>query len=194
MARKKTKPVEPPAPKAEPISKLVPDAAGPGQKQEQPSPFASADLPKTAAVALLAVLVLAMAYYFITSAATTFVPGPGVDPETFKDIFNQAGKVYIFMDVRGVSNAPTSRNILQCGVDFAGSSGMGGKDVSYFSVGNDGCVAEDGPHPPEYCFKQVKDGVVIYVKEGASSSYHSNAIVVGVGPEYPAGSCSIRRA
>lgn len=144
-------------------------------------------------------LVLAMAWHFVTSAAATFVPGAAVDAETFKGIFNKADTVYIVMDVRGVTDANTRTNILQCGVDFAGSSGMGGKNVSYMSLGDDGCVADDGmrpsggTHTAEYCISLLKNGTVIYVKEGTSSSYYSNALVVGVGQQYPAGSCAIRK-
>ncbi len=199
MARKKAKPaVSPgsgtakPAPEPNAVSEtskpdLEPSIAAPKPEAKK------SNLPKIWAVVILAVLVLAMAWHFVTSAATTFNPGAAVDAETFKDIFNQADKVYIIMDVRGVRDANASRNILQCGVDFAGSSGMGGKNVSYLSLGDDGCVAGDGAHTAEYCISLLKNGIVIYVKEGTSSSYYSNALVVGVGPQYPASSCAIRK-
>jgi hypothetical protein len=169
-----------------------PEAAKPAIEASKPEAKKS-DLPKIAAVALLAVLVLALAWYFVTSAATTFNPGAGVDADTFKDIFSKADRIFIVMDVRGVTDSNTSTNILQCGVDFAGSSGMGGKNVSYLSLGNDGCVAEDGKHTAEDCFSMLKSGIVIYVKEGSSSSYHSDSMIVGVGPQYSAGSCSIKK-
>ncbi len=181
MARKKAKPalVMPETSKPEPEPLIA-----------APKPAAN-DLPKIAAVVLLAVFVLFLGWYFLSRAAP-FVPGAAVDAETFKDIFSKADKVYIVMDVRGVADANASRNILQCGVDFAGSSGMGGKSVSYISLGGEGCVAEDGKHPEEYCFSQLKNGIVIYVKEGTSSSYYSNALVVGVGPQYALGNCAIK--
>lgn len=185
MARKKIKPAQAPRTVLETVK---PDPEPPIVAPKE----ARNDIPKIAAVVLLAVLVLFMAWHFLNGAATTFVPGSGVDAATFKDIFSNASRVYIVMDVRSVTDANTSRNILQCGVDFAGSSGMGGKNVSYISVGDDGCVADDGKHTTEYCVSELKNGIVIYVKEGTSSSYYSNALVVGVGPRYTVGSCAIR--
>jgi hypothetical protein len=147
-----------------------------------------------AAVALLAVFVIILAWHFLGASATTFVPGPGVDANTFKDTFTTASRVLIVMDVRGAANDSVSHNVLQCGVDFSGSSGMGGKNVTHMSLSKDGCVADDGDHTVEYCISQLKDGVVIYVQPGASSSYYSDALVVGVGAQYAVGSCAIKRA
>lgn len=146
---------------------------------------------------LVVILLLFIAAYFLyrfVFAVSMFVPGSEVDVETFKDIFNSAEKVYIFMDVRGVDNPAISTNILQCGVDFAASSGMAGKDVTYFSLADDGCVAPDGAHPDSYCFEQIKDGVTIYVKEGpGGANYYTNGMVVTVGSQYAIGTCGIRR-
>jgi hypothetical protein len=186
MARKKIKPAP------EPRTVLETSKPEPEPPIAAPKPGTANDLPKIAAVILLALLVLVMAWYLFHSQATTFVPGSGVDAQTFKDIFANASRVYIVMDVRGVTDANISRNILQCGVDFAGSSGMGGKNVSYISLGDSGCVEDDGSHAADYCISQLKDGITIYVKEGASSSYYSNALVVGVGPQYAVGSCAIK--
>ncbi len=186
MARKKTKPAP------EPKTVLETSKPDPEPPIAAPKPGMSNDLLKIAAVVLLALFVLVIAWYFLRSSATTFVPGSGVDAGTFKDIFSSASRVYIVMDVRGVTDANTSRNILQCGVDFAGSSGMGGKNVSYISMSNSGCVQDYGSYTLDYCISQLKNGIVIYVKEGTSSSYYSNALVVGVGPQYAVGSCAIK--
>ncbi len=157
------------------------------------APKRKSDLWKVLVVILLLVVAAYFLYHFVF-AGSMFVPGSEVDVETFKDIFDSSEKVYIFMDVRGVDNPTISTNILQCGVDFAASSGMGGKDVTYFSLADDGCIAPDGAHPDSYCFEQIKDGVTIYVKEGpGGANYYTNGMVVTVGSQYAIGTCGIRR-
>jgi len=137
--------------------------------------------------------VLFLAYYFMALSENSFVPGIEVDAETFKGIFTHSTNVFIVMDVRGASNTATANNILQCGVDFAASSGMGGKEVTPISFGNDGCVTPDGFRKPKECFAMLKDGTTIYVRDGpGGAKYYSNGMVVFVGPEYALGTCGIK--
>ena len=151
------------------------------------------DVYKFLAVGLLVIVFLALVYFFISTSQDNFFPGTSVDAETFKDIFKTSNSIYILMDVRGVRNENTQRNILQCGVDFAGSSGMGGKNVSYLSAGNEGCVAPDGLHPSSFCFSEIKKGLAIYVREGTDTRYYSNGLSVGVTSQYTLGTCGIKR-
>jgi len=151
------------------------------------------DVIKIVVVILLAICALALAYYFLGPKSARFDTGSEVDQGTFSDLFQGAKTVYILMDVRGVRNSTTSRNILQCGVDFAGSSGMGGKQATYRSIGDDGCVDSDGKHPDEYCFSSLSNGMTIYVHEGETTSFHTNGMVVGVGSNYSLGNCGIKR-
>lgn len=165
--------------------------------EEQPSaagPKKGLSAMKTVAVAVLFVIVIGLAYYFLSSSDSRFIPSSGVDAETFKGIFAAATKVYIVMDVRGASNDKASTNVLQCGVDFAASSGMGGKTVTPMSLSNDGCIAPDGKKDPKQCFSMLKDGITIYVTEGTSGTkYYSNGMVVTVGQDYVVGTCGIRQ-
>ncbi len=141
----------------------------------------------------LVAAVLFLAYYFLALNENSFVPGTEVDAETFKGIFTHSTNVFIVMDVRGASNTAVANNILQCGVDFAASSGMGGKEVTPISFGNDGCVTPDGFRKPKECFAMLKDGTTIYVREGpGGAKYYSNGMVVFVGPEYSLGTCGIK--
>jgi hypothetical protein len=183
--KKTKKKVEEPKkePEVEPVMEAAPKDA----------PKSKSDLWKVLVVILLLVVAAYFLYRFVFEGSM-FVPGSEVDVGTFKDIFSSAEKVYIFMDVRGVDNPSISTNILQCGVDFAASSGMAGKDVTYFSLADDGCIAPDGPHPDSYCFEQIKDGVTIYVKEGpGGANYYTNGMVVTVGSQYAIGTCGIHR-
>lgn len=184
MAKKKTRPQPETVREPPPEGRTEASTAGPAPQS---------GLLKGAAVAILAILVACMAYYFYSQPQHIFQPGPQVDEGTFKGIFANASAVSIVMDVRGARDNSTARNIMQCGVDFAGSTGMGGKAVSPFSIGSEGCVAQDGPHPVDWCISQMRGTVVIYVKDGSGASYHADALVVGIGPQYALGSCGIKR-
>ena len=193
MASKKKAPEAPkPEPKAVAQPKPEePKAAKP--PQEAPKPKPQKNPLKTAAVVILLIIALALAYYFMNQSSTAFVPGASVDADTFKTNFNSASNIFIVMDVRGVSDSVVSNNILQCGVDFAGSSGMGGKSVTPLSFGNGGCVAPDGQRDPSVCFGMLKNGLTIYVKQGPGGvAYYSNGMVVTVGGNYTLGKCSIK--
>jgi hypothetical protein len=163
----------------------------------EPLPLAgrgdTGSLMKGFAVMALLGAVIFLAYYIISLPENSFVPGAEVDAETFKGIFIDARTVFIVMDVRGAGSDAVSNNILQCGVDFAASSGMGGKSVTPMSFGPEGCVAPDGEHASKECFAMLKNGVTIYVKEGqGGAKYYSNGMVVSVGPEYSVGLCGIK--
>ena len=142
----------------------------------------------------LIIISIFLIFHFLNLSNYAFIPGAAVDQEEFKEAFDSSDLVYIVMDVRSVEDNETSRNILQCGVDFAGSSGMGGKSVNYFSISEEeGCIAPDGSHEESYCFSQLKNGITLYVREGGETTFHSNGMVVGIGPEYALGTCGIHR-
>lgn len=169
------------------------DAPSTEPAQKAGGPREQGGLIKGLMVVGLLAAVLFMAYYFLTLSENSFVPGSVVDAETFKGIFSHAQNVFIVMDVRGVSDTAVSNNVLQCGVDFAASSGMGGKTVTPISLGNEGCVAPDGVRKPKECFTMLQDGVTIYVKEGpGGANYYSNGMVVFVGNQYALGTCGIK--
>lgn len=149
---------------------------------------------KITLIALIAVVVLVFVYfyYFIPEKVYEFSPGAEVNQRTFTRILEEANEVNIFMDIRGVDNENTRQNILQCGVDFAGSTGLGGKTVHYFSVDDEGCVAEDGRHEGyDYCFDALTSGVTLYVSEGNETTFHTDSMLVGIDDKYFVGMCGI---
>jgi len=162
--------------------------------EEKPARNGGGGIKNFAIFVLLAAAVF-MAYYFMVMVPeNSFVPGTEVDAETFKNLFLAAPKVYIVMDIRGAQDYSVSNNILQCGVDFAGSTGMGGKYVTPLSISRDGCVTPDGVHQPKECFSMISDGISVYVREGdGGARYYSNGMVVFVGKDYALGTCSIKR-
>jgi hypothetical protein len=154
---------------------------------------------KIAAIALLGVLVVVLAYYFLVLSSPTFIPGSEVDVETFKGAFASASKVYIVMDIRGISNESLRGSIMQCGVDFAGSTPMGGKQVVPMSFSNTDCTippvnkTDNGIRTLKECASMLKDGLTIQVKEGpGGAKYYSNGMVVFVRPGYEAGTCGMK--
>lgn len=191
--KKKAKRKKKPEAKKEKVPRPEAFAAPTEMPRVQATMARKLDIKKVLGVIVLLTVAILFAYLFLVSDAM-FIPGSEVDVETFTDIFGSAEKVYIFMDVRGVNNDFTRTNILQCGVDFAASSGMAGKDVTYFSLGDGECIAPDGSHPPSYCFSQLENGITIYVKEGpGGADYYTNGMMVYVGTDYELGTCGIRR-
>jgi hypothetical protein len=144
--------------------------------QEAPKPDKGSFL-KLVAIGALLVVVLSLAYYFLMMSDYSFATGTPVDMETFKGIFLESEKAYIVMDVRGQSDYHVSDNVMQCGVDFASSSGMGGKTVTPLSIGDNECIGPTGKRDFKECFTGLKDGITVYVRGGTSDSvsYYTTA-------------------
>lgn len=158
----------------------------------EPKPEKKGSMLKTAAIVVVAFTILAVAYVVFLMPRAQFVPGTPVDSETFLNNFQDEERVFIVMDVRGVQDQAISQNIYQCGVDFAGSVVMGSKNVSYISLGNEGCVTEKGAATYDECFSQLPQGITFYIKEGSTTSFYSNGVVVGVDQDYVMGQCGIK--
>ncbi|MBI5223080.1 hypothetical protein HY990_01530 [Candidatus Micrarchaeota archaeon] len=133
-------------------------------------------------------------YYLSVFLKRDFSPGKEVDPDTFKEIFRTSKDIVILMDVRSVSDDQLRRNILQCGVDFAGSSGFADKNVTYLSASDDGCISPSGSHPSSFCYDSLTDVLTIDIVSGSSTHYYANGMVVGVNGNYTLSSCSIKRS
>ncbi|MFH1520606.1 MAG: hypothetical protein ABID61_03105 [Candidatus Micrarchaeota archaeon] len=143
---------------------------------------------------IMAIVVLfgILIYLVFLNLQNTLQFGPEIDQESFKEIFASAENVYIIMDVRNTNDPVNSNNVLQCGVDFAASSGMGGKTVVPMSFSNDGCVTPTGTLSLEDCTTMLKDGITVYVKAGnEQAKYYNAGMVVSVGSDYTLGACSI---
>jgi hypothetical protein len=197
-ARKETVAAVRPAPAAvspqqdnaplEPSLTIQPPEPGGEDRRDRGAPL------KAFAVLALFVAALLLAYYLLGISGSAFDTGSEVDAETFKGIFLNATNVYIVMDVRGAGNDVISNNVIQCGVDFASSSGMGGKLVTPISLSDAGCVTPDGTPTVRECFSMLRDGITVYVKEGpGGAKYYAKGMVVTVGQQYALGTCGIKR-
>jgi len=146
-------------------------------------------------IVILLMLVAAwFAYqYLVAGSGETLILGNQVNAQTFLSEYGKNDVLYLVMDVRDASSQQAKTNILQCGVDFASSTGLLGKNLTIYSLDTEqGCVALEGSLPIEYCMKNINDnGMTIYIKEGNESRFYTNAMVVGVGQNYTSGGCSI---
>jgi hypothetical protein len=152
---------------------------------------------KNGAILILAFAVLALAYYFYTLPTVSFAPGDPVDAETFAKSLANSTTVFVVIDLRGVQSPIERGSVMQCGIDFAGSTGIGDKQVIPLSFDSD-CIGATGSRPISECTAMLKDGLTILVRgapAGASpgASYYSNGMVVLVGSNYTQGICSIKR-
>jgi len=152
---------------------------------------------KVIATVLLLAAAAILAYWFYSSGGqqenARLEAGSAINLQTFSEILLKAQSAYIIMDVRDVADSTVRRNILQCGADFAGSEGLVGKNLTFYSLDNgEKCFGARGNYTAGECLCQAKGGVTIYVQEGSAPAYYTNAMVVGIGSNYSAGGCSIR--
>ncbi len=145
--------------------------------------------------AVLVLLVAALAFVDIFfPPVLEWKPGTEVNGQTFTHVLEGENRVNILTDIRGTeAGSPTRWGILQCGVDFAGSYGLATKSVRYLAIDDEGCVAEDGRHDLSYCFEVLEEGVTLYVHKDNETTFHSNAMMVGIGDQYRVGICNIER-
>lgn len=162
---------------------------------------------KTAAVAILAVAALAVAAYILMGQPG---PLPEQDPwegkdqmymEDFAESLSSASHVYIMMDLRGAPSGKARTNIMQCGVDLASSTAIGGVPKTFYSMDSE-CIKslDDGTTvtvPDSECLAEIgaardSDGeAIFYIRKANETLIFANELVVGIGEEYSDMECSI---
>jgi len=154
---------------------------------------------------VIGVLISAILIFFVLGNRTTeqvplFNKGKEVNKKTFIDLFVNTNPVYIVMDTRNVNDDLVKRNIYQCGVDFAGSSGLVGRDVFIVGMDDKGCVyahfslSVNKTASNAECMKMINtNGIVLYITADNETKYYSRAAIFGIGDTYVLGSCSIGR-
>lgn len=112
---------------------------------------------------------------------------------TFNTYLSSSKYVYLIMDGDGASS-PVFRNIMQCGVDFAGSLGAT-KILNVYAISKDGTCYYSIYNTTKYiCLNDignVESDPIIYVKYGHNSTYQGNIAYVGVDETFVDGDCSI---
>lgn len=150
-------------------------------------------------ILIAAIIILGGASYYIlyNGGASEFRKGIEINKETFINLLSDADKVYVVMDIVGVDDDYTRRNILQCGIDFAGSMGLANRDVTYVSMSDRGCTVAslsglNETTSVKECINMInKDGISLYIIEGNETKYYTRAAMVGVGDLYVLGTCKV---
>ncbi|MBD3398196.1 hypothetical protein GF412_03330 [Candidatus Micrarchaeota archaeon] len=170
---------------------------------------------KQIAAIVLVLLAAGIAYYFLATAPAQ--DGPAVDePQTggavppfakegenatmqeFAANLLAAETVYIVEDVRGLEKYPLSRtHVMQCGVDYAGSQGLAGKELVVYAFDDDDvCGTVNGTASIDKCYSDVLSAsedpatMIIWIEKGSSPEIYSRGMVVRINETYVQGSCT----
>jgi hypothetical protein len=146
---------------------------------------------KMLATIALVVLAIAVGAYIFMQPEAKLIPGTEINGATFANILSKSNTVYILMDLRNVKNENTSRNIMQCGVDFAGSPGLVGKNLGIYSVDQSGCTGLEEKTSISDCLKKTSKEIVLQIKEGNETRFYTNMMIVGIGNSYSENGCMI---
>lgn len=154
---------------------------------------------KTIATFLLVVIALFTIYFLLGPKASPDIPpvindsfdGIPVSPETFADELANSSHLYIVQDLRAASTPDIRKNIQQCGIDFAASRGLVGKNITIYALEANECTTLQGIVAAGTCIESIRDNMAIYIKAGNSSAFYDKRLIVGIGPTYPTQSCNI---
>ncbi len=152
-----------------------------------------------ATVALVLVALVSLGY-FVTSSSKDqkkkFKEIPTKPEEVLRELY-QNPKVLILMDLRNAS-PKVRRNIMQCGVDLAGSPGLAGKNITVGSIEGNMCylsssVAKPRSYPASYCLnlRAQNATTTLYVWAGNTTQAFQHELKIGVGENYTVGTCKI---
>ena len=144
-------------------------------------------------IALIALAGIYLGYQYFSIEDTKVGFGTEVNLATFNSILTNASDVYIVMDLRNVTDQEVRRNVMQCGVDLAGSMGLASKNKTFYSFDSDlGCIGVGQTYSVGYCISEMKNGIMLYIIEGNESQFYTDGMKVGIGKNYTSGSCSVR--
>lgn len=152
---------------------------------------------KNAIVVLIFISAALFAYVTLQPQFGSFERGEATDEGTFLSTLIDSPVIYIVMDLRGVEDDSVRTNIMQCGVDFAGGTGLAGRNVTYMSMDETQCVHASidegvkGTITPDECLEMLNGGMSLYIVEGVSTTYYTKAAMVGVNESYEIGMCGI---
>jgi len=146
---------------------------------------------KIIATGLLIVVALVLGFTVLTQKPSDETP---VDKGVFLESLAASQNVYIIMDLQSVFNETVKNNVMQCGVDFAGSEGLVNKNITTFALDAGNCTRMEGQTSIASCLDESKAGVTIVVQNLMNTTYYKNKVVVRVGPVYTKGTCNIKIA
>ncbi len=141
---------------------------------------------KTLTVIVLFIIAVAFGYFIFFGQEKT------VDPQQFLSALQNASKFYVIQDLRG-SDETVRRNIMQCGVDIAGSQGLAvlNKNISIYALEDSKCTTLNGEKTLSEC-SDTSDGVVFYISKGDKTLFYAKKMNIGIGANYTLKSCNIK--
>jgi len=156
---------------------------------------------KLFAVLLLVALAAVSFYYFIyiypnsgngqtMGAVPDYAKGVLADKSVFLAKLQSSGQVYLIMDLRNASELQRGY-IMQCGTDFAGSTGLVGKDIISYALEDGACTSIDGQMKLNDCINKAMGGVGLYIRSAGTTAFFTDKFIIGVGNNYTAGTCRV---
>ncbi len=156
---------------------------------------------KMFAVLLLVALAAVSFYYFVYvypnssngqngGGAPDYAKGILADKSVFLSKLQSSGQVYLVMDLRNASELQRGY-IMQCGTDFAGSTGLVGKDIVSYALEDASCTSIDGQMKLNDCINKAMGGVGIYIRSSGATAFFSDKFIIGIGGNYTAGTCRV---
>lgn len=129
----------------------------------------------------------------VSASSNTSNDDGAVEPNVFADQLLAASEVFIIQDLRDVNSDIIRKNIQQCGIDFAGSMGLAGKNITIFALEGNECTTLDGIVELNDCLDKINAATnpLINIKQGNQSTFYKTKLEVGISEEYLPNSCNI---
>ncbi|MGB9719620.1 MAG: hypothetical protein ACPL06_03440 [Candidatus Anstonellales archaeon] len=148
---------------------------------------------RTVIVIILGIAAVALSYYVYINSSywqgnvkDVLIDGrQELNSSKFSEDFLKHNCTAIIMDIRGVED-PYRKNILQCGVDLAGSQGLVGMEMQIMGFDEGGCVDENGSKTVQECMQILnKECYIFYITKGENmSTVYEGLLVIGEGDVY----------
>lgn len=150
---------------------------------------------KSVITIILVIGAIGFAYLFFFSPLTppstlSYEEGDKTNSTLFASNLQLSSSLFIVTDLRGSTQNQRS-NIMQCGIDFAGSAGVAGKNITVYSIEGSECISSEGKYTVNQCIEKSKSGISIFIKSGLNSVFYKNKIVVGISEKYSPKECNI---
>lgn len=153
-------------------------------------------------VFLVVIALLAVGFYFWKPPAVDNDTTSGTDggttttsnltaKEAFEAYLASSNEMFIVMDLRGTDNSTIRNNIMQCGVDVAGSVALGGKNKTIIAIEEDSCFVYNGTKTVEYCLSLITDTPTFYIATNKETEYSEKMVTVDIGATYNLYDCHI---
>lgn len=170
---------------------------------------------RNTAIAAAAVVALIVIVFYMATLPPADSPGAGTGADEYAPPFGLedvgtmdefelnlllAQKVCLVEDLRGLEAYPFSRNnIMQCGIDLAGSPGLAGKQVSVYVFEAGVCTSGDGEKTMDECYSEIlsadsdPESAIIWIEKGDLPNIYARALLVRINEEYSQGACRVER-